>query len=619
MQTAFTAASRPRGTATHRMEIRPMSARSHRCFRGCIRPLSWPLLLALCLATLLTGARAGAQTYLVNTGPGSSSTIGAPSLMKIGSIYQYLGVKFTLASPATIGSIEGWMARPGGFINVKLRSHDTMTNKPGAELFSTSVNGSSTVPAWAVFSGLNWAVSADTYWVTFEPVSGSGSMPNGAAAPLRSHVFQGDDSGGWQLQSGSMGLRISTPPPPADLLVPSQYATIQAAINAATTGQNVVVSPGTYAEAINFNGKAITVKSTGGAATTTINATGLNASVVSFVTGETAASTLDGFTLTGGAGTLVSGSRRGGGIYCVSSSPTIKNCVITANIVNNIGGGMRCTSSSPTLVDCTFSANTAINGGGVSNGSSSNPSFTNCSFHNNTGTVTGGAIDNAFSSPTFVGCDFTGNGSGTGGAIQNSNTCSPSFNGCTFNDNTASTGSVMYSNINCHAAFTDCEFFDNTATFAATIFIFDHSNGSYTGCLFENNDGGNFAGGIYVGLVSSPTISNCDIKNNQASNTGGGIYSEVDCNPSISGTWLCGNTPNAVFGPYANGGGNNINASCTPAGDADGDGHVNTDDLIIIITSWGPCPIPPTPCQGDLTGDDLVNTDDLLLVIGSWG
>ena len=53
-------------------------------------------------------------------------------------------------------------------------------------------------------------------------------------------------------------------------------------------------------------------------------------------------------------------------------------------------------------------------------------------------------------------------------------------------------------------------------------------------------------------------------------------------------------------------------------GDCNSDGVVNVDDLVIIIISWGPCPV-STACPADLVEDDDVNIDDLLVVINSWG
>ena len=44
-------------------------------------------------------------------------------------------------------------------------------------------------------------------------------------------------------------------------LVPAAYATIQAAINASTDGDTVLIRDGIYSESVNFSGKAVTIAS----------------------------------------------------------------------------------------------------------------------------------------------------------------------------------------------------------------------------------------------------------------------------------------------------------------------------------------------------------------------
>ena len=91
------------------------------------------------------------------------------------------------------------------------------------------------------------------------------------------------------------------------LTVPGEYPTIQAALSAASSGDTVAVSPGTYPENIDFQGKAVSVVSTGGASQTAIAAPGGTAVTIG------PAGSITGFTISGGtadfgAGMAVSGS-----------------------------------------------------------------------------------------------------------------------------------------------------------------------------------------------------------------------------------------------------------------------------------------------------------------------
>jgi len=150
------------------------------------------------------------------------------------------------------------------------------------------------------------------------------------------------------------------------------FTTIQAAINAAANGFTITVSAGTYNENINFNGKAITVKGEKGANQTVINGGGLG-SVVNFASGEGNSSVLDGFTIKGGNNMYY-----GGGIHIYSSSPAIKNNIITGNTATYSGGAIAICSSSSVITNNTISGNTSLYGsGGISVACYSSPVITN--------------------------------------------------------------------------------------------------------------------------------------------------------------------------------------------------------------------------------------------------
>jgi parallel beta-helix repeat protein len=143
--------------------------------------------------------------------------------------------------------------------------------------------------------------------------------------------------------------------------VPADQPTIQQAIDAAANGDTVLVAPGTYNGNINFNGKVITVMSSGGAAVTTIAGDGGD-SVVKFISAEGSTSVLEGFTVTGGFSRA-----NGGGILVSNSSPTIRNNTITRNVATS-GLGIAVQSGSPLIQRNTISDNSQFGSGGSGGG-----------------------------------------------------------------------------------------------------------------------------------------------------------------------------------------------------------------------------------------------------------
>ena len=194
--------------------------------------------------------------------------------------------------------------------------------------------------------------------------------------------------------AGAQQQQPPTPRPPKTIRVPADYRTVQQAIDSARRGDTVLVAPGRYVENISFKGKDIVLTShfALGGDTSFISRTVLDgsrpanpdtASVVIMDHDLDSTAVLQGFTITGGTGTVWLDPkdkiyfREGGGVLVEFSSPVIRHNVIEHNeatlasaksgvpVRSAGGGGIRAGFAEPTIEHNVIRGNRGRYGAGV--------------------------------------------------------------------------------------------------------------------------------------------------------------------------------------------------------------------------------------------------------------
>lgn len=333
--------------------------------------------------------------------------------------------------------------------------------------------------------------------------------------------------------------------------------TIQAGIDAALAGDQVVLSPATYTGTgnrdLDYHGKAITVRGTDPnnpdiVATTVIDCQGSAGDYhrgFRFVSGETAGAILAGLTITNGYApaeslpdhVLVWG---GGAVFC-TSTPTIHHCVFTENSADHYGGAICIWSGNPVITDCTFSGNVSTNGGALAL-ELGGCVLRACVFTSNAASWYGGALYNYSTSPTVTDCVFNSNNAAySGGAIKNYSSSSPALLRCTFASNTSAAGGAIDNNANSNPTLTDCSFSANAATVDGGGLHNMASTPTLVTCTFDGNTAGGRGGGLSNLDNSNALLRNCTLRRNSCGDSGGGIYNYhsaptvTDCHVSENG------------------------------------------------------------------------------------
>ena len=141
------------------------------------------------------------------------------------------------------------------------------------------------------------------------------------------------------------------------------YTTIQSGINAASSGDTVMVVAGTYQGSANknldFGGRNIVLMAESGPGSVTIDCQNSGRGFY-FHSAETNAAEVNGFIIKNGSSTM------GGGVNCTNSSPTFKYCIIASNSSpGSYGGGVYISNGGPAFIKCTIYQNSSQYGGAM--------------------------------------------------------------------------------------------------------------------------------------------------------------------------------------------------------------------------------------------------------------
>jgi len=195
------------------------------------------------------------------------------------------------------------------------------------------------------------------------------------------------------------------------------YTNIQAAVDAASGGDIVIVSNGTYllSSQIDVN-KNLTIQSVNGPENTIVDGNNF-VRCFNLYNHNTVVS---GFTITNGKAV---GFQDGGGVYCSDTTPAITNCTISGNSARRGGG-----TSYGTANNCTISGNSARNDGGGTYFGTVN----NCTISGNSAESWGGGSY----AGTVNNCTISGNSAESCGGGTSYST----VNNCTISGNSAERG-----------------------------------------------------------------------------------------------------------------------------------------------------------------------------------
>lgn len=290
----------------------------------------------------------------------------------------------------------------------------------------------------------------------------------------------------------------------ATLLVPSEYATIQDALDASSSGDIVLVAPGTYSgpgnrdlfvegdrSVVSESGPEVTIIDCGGSAADPHRG---------FVNGGL----VEGFTIRNGYSP--------GGV---------------AEPANEEGGGVVLLSESPSLVNCIVEACEAKRGGGISVFDATLAEIENCIVQDCTASQAGGGVyAGTISSSVELymdQCTIRNCSAETGGGLRFAGSVSGQIDRSLVESNEASGGGGVFFELSTNLTVQNTIIRGNVAETGAGVYLFEPSEMVFDACVVYGNVASAGGGGFRIEGSSTTDIVNTTVTRNTAQR-GGGYY-----------------------------------------------------------------------------------------------
>ena len=312
----------------------------------------------------------------------------------------------------------------------------------------------------------------------------------------------------------------------AVLNVPSDYAQINAAVQACAAGDTVLVAAGTWNDCVH------PTEGIGSTPACVIMKSGV---------------TLRG---AGPDQTIIDAQGLGRGVFIeLVDNCRVENLQITGAFAEIFGAGILARQVDAT-VEVTDVRVTNCTDGGVILINNSSPTLRRVTMDNNAAKQGGGLAIEENSSPRIIDSVVDQNQAPSGAGVFIRNNCVPVFSGTIVSNNTTTASNTYGGGVSVQSStptFTNCQILDNTANgFGGGVAFSDNAGGLMEDCLVQGNDTFNSngqGGGVFTSL-SDPTLRRVVIAENTASGyfgEGGGLFISFNPAPLVENCTIAAN------------------------------------------------------------------------------